>query len=76
MSLLIFNPSLCCLFIHSYVAVSRPCRLSEFFPNRVSLIYSFIYAGLFTKDVIPCFNFFLLAPSADSFIYAGLMQKM
>ena len=41
MSLLAFisYPSRCCLsqlilfFIESYVAVARPCRLSEFYPN-------------------------------------------
>ena len=33
-----FNPSLCCLspFLLSYVAVSRPRRLSEFYPNKPS----------------------------------------
>jgi len=35
-----FNPSLCCLspFLLSYVAVSRPCCLLEFYPNRVSFM--------------------------------------
>ena len=40
MSLSVFNPSLCCLspFHLFYVAVSRPCCLSEFRPNRALLI--------------------------------------
>ena len=31
-----FNPSLCCLLLLllSYVAVSKPCRLPEFYPHR------------------------------------------
>ena len=36
-----FNPSLCCLspFPLSYVAVSRPCRLCEFYPNRALILH-------------------------------------
>ena len=39
MPMLVFNTSLYCLlpiFICSYVAVSRPFRLPEFYPNRAS----------------------------------------
>ena len=39
MPMLVFNTSLYCLlpiFICSYVAVSRPCCLPEFYPNRAS----------------------------------------
>ena len=40
MSLSVFNPFLCCLspFHLFYVAVSRPCCSSEFYPNRALLI--------------------------------------
>ena len=36
-----FNPSLCCLspFLLSYVAVSRPCCLTEFYPDKPSYYY-------------------------------------
>ena len=38
-SLSVFNPSLCrcCHFILSHAPVSRPCRLSLFYPDRASL---------------------------------------
>ena len=34
-----FNLSLCCLskYLPSYVAVSSPCHLSEFYPNKASV---------------------------------------
>ena len=40
MSLSVLNPFLCCLspFHLFYVAVSRPCCSSEFYPNRALLI--------------------------------------
>ena len=40
MSLSVFNPFLCCLtpFHLFYVAVSRPCCSSEFYPNRALII--------------------------------------
>ena len=49
MSLSVFNPFLCCLspFHLFYVAVSRPCCSSEFYPNRALFILftSSPYAG-------------------------------
>ena len=56
---LVFNPSLCLMspFHLSYVAVSRPCRLSEFYPNRasqhdvVSYIHFIIVLSLFYQLV-------------------------
>ena len=47
-----FNPSLCCLspFHLSYVAVSRPCRLSEF--TLTGPLRTIIVVG----DIDCCFN--------------------
>ena len=45
---MVFNSSLfhfCWLIILSYGAVSRPCRLLEFYPNRTSLIAGTPFRG-------------------------------
>ena len=48
MSLLIFSPSLC--RYESYVTLSRPCCLSEFYPNEASFV-----AYMYTTVVIVLF---------------------